>query len=323
MQHASDNWNVANFVVILSVIILFKIVTAQKGMKTPFAACIGLFTVILLAFTVRAHWWGASIGILIASAFLLFKILTSRSDRIPTIRRIAGLNAIDEAVGRATEMGRPVLMIPGIGQLDIPALQGLNIFGYIARSVAAFGNRTILAVADPPLAGVGEEVIRDAYAAGGRPELFNPDDVRFISDRQFAFASGVAGLIEREKVAASFLMGAFFAESLIITEVAQRTGTIQIAATNQFTQLPFFVATCDYVLLGDEFYAASAYLSRNPTLLGSIVGQDYAKLLILVVIVLGVIATGYMELVHTGAIHDSSATDSLTKVADYFLKMFR
>jgi len=236
------------------------------------------------------------------AVIILVKILTAQFFKLPTIRRIAGLNAIDEAVGRATEMGRPVLMIPGVGNLDIPALQGLNIFGHIARSVAQFGNRTILAVADPVLTGIGEEVIRDAYTAGGRPELFNAEDVRFISDRQFAFASGVAGIIEREKVAASFLMGAFFAESLIISEVGQRVGAIQIAATNQFTQLPFFVATCDYVLLGDEFYAAAAYLSKNPTLLGSIAGQDYAKLLILAAIVLGTIAVCVSEVVHGGPV---------------------
>ena len=266
MQHASDHWSIAIFVVILSAIILYKIVTAQRG-KTP------------------------------------------------TIRRIAGLNAIDEAVGRATEMGRPILMVPGIQGLDIPALQGLNIFGHIARAVARFGNRTILAVADSTLVGVGEEVIRDAYTAAGRPELFHAEDVRFLSDRQFAFASGVVGVIEREKVAASFLMGAFFAESLIITEVAQRVGAIQVAATNQFTQLPFFIATCDYVLLGDEFYAASAYLSRNPTLLGSIVGQDYAKLLILIVVVLGAIAATFMALFG----HDSLVSTQ----AHWFMDLFK
>lgn len=247
MQHASDHWSIAILVLALSLIILFKIVTAQRG-------------------------------------------------KLPTIRRIAGLNAIDEAVGRATEMGRPILMIPGIGGLDIVSLQAMNIFGHIGRSVAKFGNRTIMAVCDAILVGIGEEVVRDAYTSAGRPELFDSADVRFLSDRQFAFASGAAGIIEREKVAASFLMGAFYAEALIISEVGQRVGAIQVAATPQFTQLPFFIATCDYVLLGDEFYAAAAYLSRNPTLLGSIVGQDYAKLLILTIVVIGTICSSGLAL---------------------------
>ena len=33
------------------------------------------------------------------------------------IRRIAGLDAIDEAIGRATEMGKPIFYVPGIGDM--------------------------------------------------------------------------------------------------------------------------------------------------------------------------------------------------------------
>ena len=102
-----------------------------------------------------------------------------------------------------------------------------------------------------------------------------------MTGQQFAFASGVAGvIIIREKVAASFLFGAFFAESLIFAEVGQQVGAVQVAGTTETNQIPFFIAACDYVIIGDEFYAASAYLSREPTLLGSIVGQDYCKLLL-------------------------------------------
>ena len=240
MQHASDNWATAAMVIVLSLVILFKILTAQRG-------------------------------------------------NVPKIRRIAGLNAIDEAVGRATELGRPVMMIPGIGGLGITSLQALNIFSHITKAVAKFGNRTIMPVIDPLLVGVGEEVIRDAYTHSGRPELFNADDVRFLSDGQFSFAAGSAGLMEREQVGAVFLMGDFAAESLILAETGQRIGAIQVAATPSTTQLPFFIASCDYVLLGDEFFAASAYLSQNPTLLGSIVGQDYCKAGLLAAVVIGTV----------------------------------
>lgn len=247
------------------------------------------------------NWW-ASGFILLMSLIIVLNIIFAQFGGVPTIRRIAGMNAIDEAVGRATEMGRPIFMVPGISGFDIVTLQALNIFGYIAKSVAKFGNRCILPTIDPVVTGIAEELLRDAYQEAGKPELFNSDDVRFLSDRQFAFASGVSGIISREKVATSFLMGSFFAELLIIAEVGQRAGAIQIAATVQTTQLPFFIATCDYVLLGDEFYAASAYLSRNPTLLGSIVGQDYSKLLMLIAIVLGTICVTLIPIVHNHAI---------------------
>ena len=55
------------------------------------------------------------------------------------------------------------------------------------------------------------------------------------------------------------------------------------------TQLPFFITTCDYTLIGEELYAASAYLGREPKQLGSIKGQDPCKAVIMGFITLGVI----------------------------------
>jgi hypothetical protein len=203
-------------------------------------------------------------------------------------------------------MGKPVLMVPGIGsigdsQQTVPTLQALSILGYIARSVAKFGNRVIVATLDPVVTGIAEEVMREAYLSAGRPELFHPDDIRFMAGQQFAFASGVAGILSREKIAASFLFGSFYAESLILAEVGQRVGAIQVAGTEQRTQIPFFIAACDYVIIGDEFYAASAYLSRNPTLLGSIVGQDYCKLLLILAVVFGVACATLLEFINANS----------------------
>ena len=134
---------------------------------------------------------------------------------------------------------------------------------------------------------VTEEAIRDAYSAAGRPDQFNSDDVRFLSNQQFAFAASVAGVMWREKVAASFLFGSYFAEAMIFAETGQQLGAIQVAGTPTTTQIPFFIAACDYVIIGDEFYAASAYLSREPTALGSLVGQDVVKGLLLAIVVFG------------------------------------
>ena len=82
-------------------------------------------------------------------------------------------------------------------------------------------------------------------------------------------------------------MGAFFAESLILAETGNSIGAIQIAGTAMPSQLPFFVAACDYTLIGEEFFAASAYLSGQPDQLGSLKGQDVGKLIVGVFLVIG------------------------------------
>ncbi|HZT40757.1 MAG TPA: DUF6754 domain-containing protein [Chthonomonadaceae bacterium] len=222
------------------------------------------------------------------SIIIVAAILIARR-RSLFIRRIQGLTAIDEAIGRATEMGRPMVCLTGLSSgIDINALQALSIITYIIRSSARFGARAICPVSDPQMLAVTEEAVRDAYTEAGRPELYNREDIRFLSNRQFAFAAAVAGVIWRERAAACFLFGYYYAESLIIAETGQQVGAIQVAGTPTTTQIPFFIAACDYVIIGDEFYAASAYLSREPTLLGSLVGQDICKGILLLLVLIGI-----------------------------------
>ncbi|MFA0750191.1 MAG: hypothetical protein SLRJCFUN_000594, partial [Candidatus Fervidibacter sp.] len=115
-------------------------------------------------------------------------------------------------------------------------------------------------------------------------EVFRPEDVRFLSGEQFAFASGVIGLMERERVASSFFFGNFAAESLILAEIGQRLGAIQIAGTPSTLQIPFFITACDFTVIGEEYYAVTAYLTREPILVGSVWGQDICRIALAVFI---------------------------------------
>lgn len=232
--------------------------------------------------------WVAPLFTFLLCAYILINIKRAGSGKDLYIRRIAGLNAIDEAVGRATEMGRPVLMVPGLSDsVNAIVVQALNIFSYVSRIAARFSNPILICCYSAPIFTVGQEVIRDVYNQEGLADKFDPDSVRYISDRQFAFAAGVSGLILREQAAATFFMGEFYAESLIFAETANSIGAIQIASSTEATQTPFFIAACDYVLIGDEFYAASAYLTRQPVLVGSLVGQDWCKLAVAATVIIG------------------------------------
>lgn len=221
-------------------------------------------------------------------AFILVNIYRAKSKSGSLfIRRIAGLNAIDDAVGRATEMGRPVLMVPGLGGLNAISVQALNVFEYVTNTCIQFATPIRVCCGEPAVFTVAQEMIRDVYMREGAMDRYQNDYVQFLSNQQFAFAAGVSGLIRREKVAAAFLLGEFFAESLIFAESANAMGAIQVAGTTSTTQTPFFIAACDYVLIGDEYYAASAYLSREPVLVGSLVGQDWVKMASAALVLLG------------------------------------
>jgi len=206
------------------------------------------------------------------------------------LRPIAGIEAIDEAIGRATEMGKPILYVPGLSDIsDVATIASLTILGRVAKKVAEYQTPLIVPNCDPIVFTVAEETVRQGYLEAGRPDAYDRDSVFFLTQSQFAYVAGVNGIMMREKPATNFYLGMFWAESLILAETGSLSGAIQIAGTDAVTQLPFFITTCDYTLIGEELYAASAYLGREPKQLGSIKGQDACKAVIMTFIVVGMI----------------------------------
>jgi U5 snRNP spliceosome subunit len=206
------------------------------------------------------------------------------------VRRIAGLDAIEDAVGRATEMGRSCLYVPGIQDMnEMQTIAGLTILSRVAERAAEYDCRLETPTSKSLVMTAARETIQNAFLAAGRPEAYTPDDTYYVTDEQFAYVSYLTGKMVREKPAACFYLGSFYAESLILAETGNAVGAIQIAGTAQPAQLPFFVAACDYTLIGEEFFAASAYLSGAPDQLGSLKGQDVGKMIVAALVLVGVV----------------------------------
>jgi len=206
------------------------------------------------------------------------------------LRPIAGIEAIDEAIGRATEMGKPILYVPGLSTIeDVATIASLTILGRVARKVAEYQTPLRVPNRDPIVYTVAEESVKQAYIEAGRPDSYDPNSVFFVTDSQFAYVAAVNGLMTREKPATNFYLGMFWAESLLLAETGSLSGAIQIAGTDAITQLPFFITTCDYTLIGEELYAASAYLGREPKQVGAVKGQDACKAIVMFFVTAGIL----------------------------------
>ena len=226
------------------------------------------------------------IAIAVFTLMLAYFVAKARSGKGLFIRKIAGLAAVEEAVGRATEMGKPILYVPGLGDIDWTAtIASMNILGEVAKKIALYDTALIVPNRWSVTYTVSKEVVKEAFISEGRPEKFKEDYVRYLTEAQFGFAAAINGIIMREKPATNFFVGRFWAESLIMAETGSQAGSFQIAGTDSVLQLPFFVTACDYTLMGEELYAASAYLSREPLLLGSLKAQDYGKLIVLLILI--------------------------------------
>ena len=243
----------------------------------------------------KAQWFNTNkisllIMALIIISAILYYIYSAKSGKELYIRKIAGLESIDESVGRATEMGRPILFIPGILDLDdMQTIAGLTILGKVAQKAAEYDAELIVPVCRSMVLSTAKEVVKEAYLKAGRPDAYKPDSVFYLTDDQFGYVAGVDGIIVREKPAANFFLGAFYAESLILAETGFESGAIQTAGTAMPSQLPFFVVACDYTLIGEELFAATAYLSKEPNQLGSLKGQDLGKALFVILLTIGIV----------------------------------
>lgn len=234
---------------------------------------------------------GPFVGFFIFLALVYIMIQMARAGRpMREIHKLSGLDALDETIGRSTEMGRPVLFLPGITDVTDPqTIASYPILAYVAHDCARYDTRLIQANRQPVVYAVNETIIKESYLEAGRPDAFNPDDVRFISSYQFAFAGGVWQIMQRERPAGVVYFGHFYAETMMLVEMGMIIESVQIGACADVSQLPYFMVGCEYTLITEEMYVASAYISKEPVLTGTIVGEDIYKFIMTAVIIIGAI----------------------------------
>jgi len=262
-----------------------------------------------MQFLQEGRIFGLLVLIYIFGAVIYF-IDRAAKGRVPELRRVAGLDMVDEAIGRATEMGRPVFASHGIASMTDSTtgpqtIAGLGVLSYLAEKCAEAGSKLYVPVRQLTVWPIAMEIVETGYKVAGKPEDFDAaDQIRFLSSDQFGYSSNYMGWMWRERAAANIMIGAYWAESLQLAETGARVGAMQIAGTAQTSQIPFFIAACDYCLIGEEIYSAGAYLSKDEEMIGSLAGQDMGKLLAIALIVLGTL------LITLGS-------DILTKIISY------
>jgi len=241
----------------------------------------------------KAAW--ALITFVFSALMLLMLYLSSKKIYIPQIREHPGVHAISEAVGRAAEMGRPVSFSPGTSSLYDAKYAGdtaaaLTLLNAVAREAVKSGSKLIVGISQPTVLPVAQAIVKTAYTMEGKAEEYvEGDTVRFYSPDQWGFASSYMGMMYRERVAANFLFGGHAAEALILAETGATVGAMQVSGSTNVYQLPMFLVSCDYTLIGEDQLAAAAYLSPDPAQKGTVFGQDLAKLICVALIVIGAI----------------------------------
>jgi len=226
-------------------------------------------------------------------AILLFFIRRSLSGILPSLRRLPAVDAIDESLGRAAEMGKTVLFTHGTGAFEAAesagSLAAIATLPYIARKCAQLDLQIYLPTGSHTVYPVLAEVTKEAYQLEGKPDQFDEDNVQYLSNEARAYSAGVMTMLMSKNVGAAIMLGSYHHAGLMLVETANRVGALTIGGTDSTGQIPWFVAGCDYSLIGEEVYSIGAYVSKNPISLGSIAGSDVLKALFLAIMIAGVV----------------------------------
>lgn len=238
-----------------------------------------MFSVTILALVFYAEW-------------------TKRGKKIPSflpplqVRALPGAEAMQEIVGRCAELNRPIHFTVGgygltPGDFAIKNLPGLAVLGYLSEVAGKYNVPVIATTKSGEMQPIQEAIEKDSYIAAGNKTL-QPDS-RYITDGIFSYTAGVLGILTREHVGAQIAVGLMDANAIMLFETAAAQGAMQIAGTDATPQIAIAIASCDFVLVGDEVYALSAKLRNEPTLLGPVVSEDIIKYLLVALTLVGAV----------------------------------
>jgi hypothetical protein len=212
--------------------------------------------------------------------------LTSRvrAGKAGELRSIPAMDVLPDLVGRSAETGRPLHVsvgVAGIGdRMTSQTWAGLTLLSQLADEAAACDTPLIVTVADAVVLPIAQDIVRRAYVRNGNAEGYDSTNVQLIAPNAMAYASGVAGILEREPLTANVMVGQFGDEYLLMGETGARLGVRQIAGTADPGTLPFVYATADETLIGEEIFAGGAYTAGIPSQIGSLLAEDWLRWLV-------------------------------------------
>lgn len=231
--------------------------------------------------------------LLISLPLLLLFTSQARAGMLPTLRPIGAFGRLKEFIGRGAETGQAIHVSLGTGGIAdssaAESLAGVTLLEHIAGKSAASGAPLIVTVSDPTLLPLAQETTWNSWE--GRPYRYQSSEpeVRLVAPEPTAYATGVMDILQSENVAANVMVGKFGQEYLLMGETAVRSRIPQVVGATDPQALPFIYATADETLIGEEIFASGAYLGGKATHIASLRVQDWLRIVLSVVILVGVV----------------------------------
>lgn len=228
-------------------------------------------------------------GIVFLSAGLMVAWSILHRKTPASVRDIPAFIRLRRAVGRVVEDGSRLHVSLGRGALVTPqsasALAGLALLRRLAELTSAGDKPPIATSGDAALAILSQSTLQDAAGTSGLG--YDPAAGRLTGLTPFSYAAGAIPSIRDENVSATVLMGNFGIEAALLTDAAERARTFSLAGSDNLEAQAVLYATAQQPLIGEELYAAGAYVNAGPLHHASLKVQDILRWLFIAVILLG------------------------------------
>lgn len=229
--------------------------------------------------------------------FFYFLYRAPRSSARPVLRQIPAYDALKKLLSRAAETGQQVHVSVGTASIAGPntaeTMAGLYTLEFLADRAANSDIPPLVTTTDPTTFPASSDQLRRAYERQGYPEEYRFDQTRFIAPpvngSTVPYAAGVMDILNHEPIAANVMVGAFNEEFLLMAEPGAQRGLYQISGASNLTVLPFVQMTSRAPLLGEEIFAAGAYLLNRVGHYTSIVAQDIFRIMLVLFVLVVVI----------------------------------
>ena len=234
-----------------------------------------------------------ALGVLAIAAILLvvFTLMRRRSPGV--FREIDAYDRLNSAVGRAVEDGTRLHISIGRGNLFTTrggsALAGLAMLRRLSERTSLSDNPPIVTSGDASLAILSQDTLQSGYGAAGAEEQYRFTTGRLTGLTPFAFAAGTIPVTRDENVSTNIVLGDLGAESALLVEAADRENTDLIAASDNLSAQAVLFASSQDPLIGEELFAAGAYVGAGPSHEASLQVQDVLRWVVILAILGGAV----------------------------------
>jgi hypothetical protein len=236
----------------------------------------------------------AGFGLVILSAILMLALAYLRRKSPPVFRDIPAFTHLREAVGLVVEDGSRLHVSLGRGSLTTPqsasALAGLALLHRLADFTSAGDQPPIATSGDATLAILSQDTLKAASNYSDRPGS-DPVTGRLSGLTPFSYSVGTIPAIRDEKVSANVLMGNFGVEVGLLTDAVERENNFVVAGSDNLTAQAVIYASAQEPLIGEELFAAGAYVESGPVHSASLTVQDILRWSIVGAILAGALLT--------------------------------